>query len=183
MLVEDLSIVDGASPLWETMRPMLDAALRLETGDDTTVWHGWNKAQVETFLRRSPHHCCVVVAAWETLHDEQHAERDVLRVGWVGELLDGQVCAIHTLDTLTIVGLPHIHDLEPGYEHARAIMRAVHAGIAPVAWAIFTDKTTWDEWLFATDSEGGVIDKSALLRSLSQQGRCVLLGSQVGHPQ
>ncbi len=181
MLVEELAVVDTTSPLWETMRPVLEAALRLEVSDATSSWHGWNKAQVEAFLGRCPSHCSILVAVWETLRDEQGRERDMLRIGWVGELRDGQVRAIYTLDTFTTAGLSAIEELEPGYEHALEMLRVAKARVAPVAWALFTDKATWDTWLFATASDGGVLDKGVLLTSLTRQGRCVLMGSQAGH--
>jgi hypothetical protein len=54
-------------------------------------------------------------------------------------------------------------------------MRITGIQVAPVAWALFTDQTTWNEWLFAED------DKDELIASLAKQGRCVLMGSQASH--
>lgn len=174
MLAEELSIVNAESPLWSTMRPLLHAALRLEQNDDS-CWHGWSKRQITDFLRTLPAHCTLVVAVWE------QGESEVLNVGWVAEVREGVVCAIRTLDTFGEAGLPSVQQLEPGIEHGLEIMRVAKMQMAPVAVALFTDKETWNEWLYADDGHGGAIDKGAMLMSFAQAGRCVLMGSQVSH--
>jgi hypothetical protein len=50
--------------------------------------------------------------------------------------------------------------------------------VAPVAWALFMEKSAWDEWLFAGGDDSAVIDKGELLATFARQGRCVLLGGQ-----
>ncbi len=54
MLAEELLIIDGDAPLFRPLRPLVDNALRLEHGDDTYNWHGWNWAQIERFLGPLP---------------------------------------------------------------------------------------------------------------------------------
>src|SRR6266568_48005 len=71
-----------------------------------------------------------------------------------------------------------VKHLEPGFEDAFEIIRVARAQVAPVAWGLFTDKTTWDEWLFASNGDEGVIDKGELLASFARKGRCVLLSSE-----
>jgi len=60
-------------------------------------------------------------------------------------------------------------------------MRVVRLQVAPAAWALFTDKPTWDEWILTDDGKSGIVDKGVLLAGLAQQGRCVLLGNQTQH--
>ena len=170
MLAEELSIVNAESPLWSTMRPLLHVALRLEQNEDS-CWHGWNKRQITDFLKTLPAHCTLIVAVWE------QEEQEMLSVGWVAEIREGVVCAIRTLDTLS---LSSVQQLEPGIEHGLEIMRVAKMQLAPVAVALFTDQETWNEWLYADDGHGGAIDKGAMLMSFAQTGRCVLMGSQVG---
>ena len=107
--------------------------------------------------------------------------QESLVVGCVFEVVDGEVCTIRTFEALTEAGLPSVKELEPGFEHASEIMRVVRTQIAPVAWALFTDKTTWNEWLFGDDDKRDAVDKGELLASFARQGRCVLLGSQTVH--
>ncbi len=53
--------------------------------------------------------------------------------------------------------------------------------MSPVAWALFIEKPTWDEWLFADGNDGAVVNKGKLLATFARQGRCVLMGSQTAH--
>ena len=148
MLAEELQVVKADAPSWQAVRPMLSIALQLEH-DDTYVWHGWNKTQIVAFLNNQlPTHCTIVAGVWSVAGNEQSEEHLVLT----------------------------IEHLEPGFEHALDIMRVVRKTIAPVAWALFTDKNTWDEWVYTGDEH--VVDKGELLASFAQQGRCVLMGSQ-----
>lgn len=179
MLAEDLSVVDVNSLLWNAARPLLDAALRLEQNDDTYLWHGWSKQQINAFLGGLPAHCTLIIGVWNTVIDEQdQSEREVLMLGSVCEVIEGEVHSVRTFEAFVSDDLPSVEELEPGFEHAFALMRAARTRIAPVAWAVFTDKTTWDEWLFAASENGGEIDKGELLAFFARQGRCVLMGSQ-----
>lgn len=183
MLAEKLSVVDIQSPLWTPLRSLLNEALRLDQHQDTSYcWHGWNKQQIETFLQKLPVHCTLVVAVWDTSSEDAEdskAEQELVCIGCVVEICAGSVKAIRTLDTF--VELPPVQQLELGYEHALEIMRVARAQIAPAAYALFTDKRTWDDWLYTAGQQSDVVDKAALLASFAHQGRCVLMGSQVGH--
>ncbi|HLZ63484.1 MAG TPA: hypothetical protein VKR06_41655 [Ktedonosporobacter sp.] len=181
MLTEEVSIYDTDSPLWNAVRPLLDAALRLEQGDESYVWHGWSKQQVHAFLKNVPSHCTLLAGVWETSISEDAQEQEVLVLGCLCEVLDGEICSVRTFEALEEAGLPPVKELEPGFEHALEIMRAAKKQVAPVAWALFTDKATWNEWLFADNGDGTVIDKGELLTLLAHQGRCVLLGNQTMH--
>lgn len=177
MLAEELSVIDADSTLWSAARPLLDNALRLEQQDDVYIWHGWRKSQVNAFLQRLPAHCTLLVGVWGASEDSQ----EQLILGVVCEVIEGAIHTIRTFESLADPDLPAVQELEPGFEHALELMRVVRNRIAPVAWALFTDKTTWDEWLFAAEEGEGEIDKGAVLASFAQQGRCVLLGSQASH--
>ncbi len=183
MLAEELIVVDPDSPLWSSARPYLDIALRLEQSDDSYSWHGWHKHQIEQFLKNLPPRCSLVIGVWETLSTEETAssQHEPLILGVACEVLEGQVCSIRTFEALTAAGLKPASHLEPGIDDALEIMRLVRAQIAPVAWALFTNKATWDEWLFTSATNGGIIDKGEILTALARQGRCVLLGSQSTH--
>ena len=184
MLAEELLVLDADSELWPAVRPLLNAALRLEHNDDTYVWHGWSKQQIHQFLQHLPAHCTLIVGVWEMGSQEQAVMgQESLVVGCVCEVVDSEVRTVRTFEALIDEELPSVKQLEPGFEHALEIMRVVRTHIAPVAWALFTDKPTWDEWLFADDDTGHAIDKGELLASFARQGRCVLLGSQTaqGH--
>ncbi len=150
--------------------------MRLEQ-DDSYTWHGWSKAQITAFLKQLPVHCTVLGGVWSVATNEQQQEKLVFSC--VCEVVHGEVQTIRTFEALTDADLPLYEDLEPGFEHALEIMRVVRQTIAPVAWALFTDKNTWDEWLYTGD--GQIVDKGSLLASLAQQGRCVLMGSQAQH--
>jgi hypothetical protein len=180
VLAEEIQVVDSDSPLWHAVRPLLDVALRLELNDETYVWHGWNKEQVRHFLQKLPTRCSLVVGVWETIPTDGDAqEHEQLVLGVVCEVVEGQVCSIRTFEALTAAGLKPIKQLEPGIDDALEIMRVARVQVAPVAWALFTEKTAWDEWLFGDD--GAVVDKGEMLASLARQGRCVLMGSQTSH--
>jgi hypothetical protein len=181
VLAEELSLIDADSSLWSRIRPLLDIALRLEQHDDTYVWHGWRKSRLNAFLKSLPAHCTLVVGVWETGRDEEGQEREQLILGCVCEVIEGEIHTIRTFEAFVDSDLPPIQALEPGFEHALAIMRVARIHVAPVAWALFTDKTTWDEWLFAVGEDGAEINKGDVLTSFAHQGRCVLLGSQATH--
>jgi hypothetical protein len=184
VLVEEFVVLGADSPLWNAVQPLLNAALKLEQQNESYSWHGWKKADVTTFLQSLPARCSLLAAVWEVGEsqklDEQDAqEREILTLGCVCEVIDGEVRSVRTFDTLS--GLPSLELLEPGIFHALEIMREVRAQVAPVAWALFTDKKAWDEWLY-TEHDGGVaIDKGDLLARQAMQGRCVLMGSQAHH--
>jgi hypothetical protein len=194
VLAEELAVLDAASPLWNAVRPLLDIALRLEQSDESYVWHGWNKERINSFLKSLPPICSLVVGVWENVsvgdameeqgkcEEREEWERwESLALGVVCGVVNGEVCSILSFDGLTEFGLKAVEHLEPGVDDAVEIMRVVRTNVAPVAWALFTDKVTWDEWLFAGDDEGGVVDKGEILTSLARQGRCVILGSQTNH--
>jgi hypothetical protein len=191
VLAEELEVLDAASPLWNAVRPLLDIALRLEQSDESYVWHGWNKEQISSFLKRLPPTCSLVVGVWEIVSVgnamkvqekcEEREECESLALGVVCGVVNGEVCSIRSFDGLTEFGLKAVEHLEPGVDDAVEIMRVVRTNVAPVAWALFTDKVTWDEWLFAGGDEGGIVDKGEILTSLARQGRCVILGSQTNH--
>ena len=157
MLAEELLILDGESPLWQVVRPILDAALRLEQNDDAYSWHGWSKQQISAFLQSLPPRCSLVVGVWEA-EDEVRCRRcfehEPLVLGVVCEVVAGEVCSIRTFEALAADGLKPAQQLEPGIEDALEIMRHAKKQVAPVAWALFTDRTTWNEWLLAESDAG-----------------------------
>ncbi len=182
VFAEELVVLDADSPLWNALQPLLNAALGLEQHDETYVWHGWKKTSVAAFLRSLPIHCSLLIGVWDVeesfiSYEQDIQEQETLIVGCVCEVLDGEVCSVRTFDALA--DIPPVEQLEPGIPHALELMRVARAQVAPVAWALFTDKKTWDEWLFTENDEG--VDKGDLLASLAQQGRCVLMGSQTKH--
>ncbi len=89
--------------------------------------------------------------------------------------------SISTFEALEMAGLKPADHLEPGIDDALEIMRAARTLTSVVAWALFIEKTAWDEWLFASGDDGAVIDKGELLASYARQGRCVLMGSRTAH--
>ena len=179
MIAEELVILDPDSASWQAVRPLLTIALNIEQREQY-VWHGWEKSQITRFLERLPRHSTLIVGVWATNADEQDHEH--LQSGFICEVREGQVCSIRTFESLVGEDVPLISELEPGAEHALAIMRSVRTHIAPVAWALFTDKVAWDEWLtmdeHGRDADQESVDKGALLMTLARQGRCVLMGSQ-----
>lgn len=60
---------------------------------------------------------------------------------------------------MTVGGLKSSNQLEPGIDDAREILRQTEKLVAPVAWALFTEKSIWDELLFAGEEDGIVVDK------------------------
>lgn len=184
MLAEELVVLDGDGLLWREVRPLLDAALRLEQNDDAYTWHGWSKQQINTFLKNLPSHCSLIVGVWETVAEgegDDAEELERLRLGFVCEVVEGEVCSVSTFESFLRAGLKPIQQLEPGAEDALEVMRLTRLEVAPVAWALFTEKAMWDEWLFASGDDGAVIDKGELLASFARMGRCVLMGDQAGH--
>jgi hypothetical protein len=179
VFAEELLVLDGDSPLWQSARPLLDIALRLEQNEDNYSWHGWNKEQINAFLNRLPSRCSLVVGVWETIPGETGTdEYEELVLGVVCEVVEGEVHSIRTFQALTSVGRKPTKQLEPGIDDAWEIMHTARKLVAPVAWALFMEKSAWDEWLFAAGDGGTVIDKGELLATLNHQGRCVLLGDQ-----
>ena len=180
MLAEELSVLDADSDLWHPLSPLLDAALRLEQHDTAYSWHGWDKKQIDAFLRSLPDHCTLLLGVWDTSTEETNQlEHEVLVLGCVCEVVHKEVCTLRTFEALS--GIPPVKELEPGFEHARALMKAAQEQVAPVAWALFTDTITWNEWLYAEGPDGAVADKGELLAGFARQGRCVLMGSQTRH--
>lgn len=177
MIAEELVILDPGSASWQVVRPLLTIVLALEQ-HEKYVWHGWNKASITSFLDRLPSPSTLIVGVWSTNADGQ----EQLQLGFVCEIDGGQVRTIRTFESLAGGDIPPVQELEPGAEHALAMMRYVRTHIAPVAWALFTDKETWDEWIDADEESDSTgihgIDKGALLMAFAQQGRCVLMGSQ-----
>ncbi|WP_376794261.1 hypothetical protein [Thermogemmatispora sp.] len=192
MLAQEVAVLDGDSPLWEGARALLNAALLLEQQEESYVWHGWTRRQIETFLRGLPSPCSLVAAVWQAALPEQLSGQDRgategaerLKLGLVCEVVGGEIRSLRTFEALRAAGLKAVEELEPGYEDGLAILRAAHALVAPVAWALFTDWQTWNEWLLGSDegqSPEKAVDKGALLTALAQAGRCVLLGTQTAH--
>ena len=181
MLAEDFVVIDPNSPSWGALRPYVEAVLRLEQNEGTSPWYGWDKQQINAFLQRLPSPCALLVAVWET-EDAPHGQdaREVLILGCVCEVVAGEVRSIRTFESLQDDDLPPLEELEPGYQHAFELIRVARRLVAPVTWGLFTDKQTWNEWIF---QEGGKPlssnDKGELLAELAQQGRCVLLAQ---HP-
>ena len=136
---------------------------------------------MEAFLKRLPQHCTLLAGTWQTTPGEHGGEeREKLVLGVVCEVLAAEVRSVRTFTAFVADGLPPVEQLEPGFEHARTLMQIVSKQVAPVAWALFTDKPTWDEWLLTAGDDGGAIDKGELLASFAREGRCVLI-SQSPH--
>jgi len=180
VLAEELIVVDGDSSLWQAVRPLLDGALRLEQHDNIYSWHGWSKQQIDTFLASLPPHCSLIVGVWGT-EVGTAGEQEYLALGCVCEVVEGEVCSVRTFEALEAAGLKAVKHLKPGFEDAFEIMRVARTQVASVAWALFTDKATWDEWLFAGNGDKVAIDKGELLASFARKGRCVLLSGRVEH--
>ncbi|GCE24594.1 hypothetical protein KDA_00780 [Dictyobacter alpinus] len=176
MLAEELIVVDAASPLWNNARPLLDIALKIEQQNGSYTWHGWQKESINAFMQGLPAHCALIAGVWQ---EDVAQQQESLWLGCVLEVREGVVCSIRTFAAFEDAGLPPTTQLEPGFAHAQELLSLTKSLIAPVAWALFTDKTTWDEWLLTDNDVEQHIDKGQLLASFSQQGRCVLLGSQV----
>ena len=174
MLAEALSVEHADSALWQALRPLVEVALRLEQEAATSSWRGWQKQSIETFLKGLPDHCALLVGVWEDGAGE--GTEEMLYLACACEVRHGEVIAVRCLDALDG---PEQRVWEPGIQHGLEMMRMVRSRVAPVAWALFTDKATWDEWLFTTQEDEGALDKGALLVALTHQGRCVILGN--GH--
>jgi hypothetical protein len=192
VLAEELTVLDADSPLWSTARPLLDVALQLEQQDETFSWHGWDKRQINQFLASLPSRCTLIVGVWDISQDEvegvggadgaaEQVVSELLTIGLVCEVLDGVIHSIRTFNALLDAGLKPVEQLEPGIEDATEILRVVRTAIAPAAWALFTDRATWNEWVYASDDEGHGMNKGELLATFARQGRCVLLGEQTHH--
>lgn len=182
MIADELVVVDGDGRAFRAVRPLLDMALRLDRDDSAFIWHGWNKLQIDAFLAALPARCSLVVGVWETIDEDgegEAPERETLALGCVCEVCDGEVQSICGFESLAGAGLKPVDQLEPGVDDALEIMRAARIMLSAVAYALFIEKTAWDEWLFASGEDGAVIDKGELLASLAREGRCVLMGSQV----
>jgi hypothetical protein len=175
VLADELLVLDADSSLWAAARPLLDVALRLEQNDEGYCWHGWHKKQISQFLKSLPAQCSLVLGVWEMTAEEGETH-EALCLGIACEIVGGELCSIRTFEALAEAGLKPAKQLEPGIDDALEIMRVVRTTIAPAAWALFMDKVTWDEWLFA-----GACDKGELLAAFARQGRCVLLGSRSAH--
>ena len=176
VLAEELQIIDAHAPLWPAVRPYLDAALRLEQYGADYRWHGWNKQQVTRFLATLPPHCSLIVGVWE---EQETEKQEVLVLGLVCEVVAGEVCSLRTLDALTASDMSGMKQWEPGFEDAMELIRAARTQVAPVAWALFTDKATWNEWVLTESDADCSVDKGELLDRFAHQGRCVLMGSQI----
>jgi hypothetical protein len=186
VLAEELIVYDADSTTWRVAKPLLNIAWQLEQGDDTYSWHSWRKSSIDAFLARLPQHCAVMVGVWRTegsmTTDATPSVTDILVIGLVCEIVSAEIRSIRTFDSLTDPRLPSVESLEPGYQHALELMRVAREQVAPVAWALFTDEDTWNEWILTEDdSSHSDVDKGKLLTLLAQQGRCVLLGSQTIH--
>ena len=179
MIAEELIVIDSDSPLWLSTLPIFGSVLRFVQNKEVYLWNGWNKQQIQSFLNSLPSRSSLVAGVWETKAEiEGSHEYEKLIIGLVCEVIDGEISSIRTFDALTVVGLKPSNELEPGIDDAREIIRYSEMLVAPVAWALFLEKTTWDEWLFANVDESTAVDKEQQLATFAQQGRCVLIGSQ-----
>jgi hypothetical protein len=183
VFAEEFLVCDADSALWQDARSLLNIALNLEQQDEQYRWHGWQKQHIAAFLQGLPPHCTLLVGVWETdasAHEEELGQERLL-LGIICEVVKGEICSVRTFEALSDPNLPAIEALEPGFEHARELLRVTKMQVAPVAWAIFTDQTTWQEWLLAESADEQIFDKGELLASLARQGRCVLMGSRAMH--
>ena len=179
MIAEEFIVSDSNSPLWLSTIPMFEDVLRFAQNNEVYSWNGWNKQLIQSFLDSLPSRSSLVVGVWETKAEKEGSpEYEKLVIGLVCEVNDGEVMSMRTFDALTVGGLKPSNQLEPGIEDAREIIRYTEKLVAPVAWALFTEKSTWDEWLFANGDESTLVDKGQQLSTFAQQGRCVLMGSQ-----
>jgi hypothetical protein len=186
VLAEDFVVVDVNSPSWSAIRPYVEAALQLEQNEASFTWHGWDKHHIDAFLQSLPSPCTLLVAVWEDADEvagnsDLQSTQEMLTIGCVCEVVAGAVHSIRTFEALQDDNLPPLEVLEPGYQHAFELMRVAAKLVAPVAWALFTDKRTWHDWIFVESNHEVTIDKGELLTALVQQGRCVLMGTQTTH--
>ncbi|HYX48389.1 MAG TPA: hypothetical protein VE843_01505 [Ktedonobacteraceae bacterium] len=179
MFAEEFIVIDADSPLWSSARPLLDLAVRLDQNEETYSCNGWNKRQIRGFLDSLPSRSSVIVGVWETIPEKEgSSEHENLFIGLVCEIIDGEINSIRTFDALTLGGLKPSNQLEPSIDDAQEIIGHVEKLVAPVTWALFTEKSTWDEWLLANLDDSIEVDKGKQLIALVHQGRCVLMGRQ-----
>ncbi len=183
MFAEEFLVVDGDSPLWGALGPLLNVALRLDQSDGSMIWHGWRKSPIERFLGQLPSPCSLLVCVWEPTSIDEEIGSERLVLGALCEVVNAEVRTVRSVQALFAEGTRSIVEMEPGISDAMELMRLAKREVAPVAWGLFTDKRTWDEWLL-TEISGeppSPVDKEDLLASLARQGRCVLLGSEVSN--
>jgi hypothetical protein len=179
LLAKEFRVIDETSPLWLCCSSLLDIALCFDHSDETYSWNGWSKQQIGNFLQSLPSRSSIVVGVWETLCEKEgNTEREKLVIGLVCEVINGEVHSVRTFDALSADGLKPSDQLEPGIDDAQEIIRHTERAVAPVAWALFMEKSTWDEWLFASVDESAVLEKAQQLMELAHQGRCVLMRSK-----
>jgi len=179
LLAKEFIVFESDSPLWLSTSTLLDIALRFDRNDETYSWNGWRKQPIRDFLNSLPSPSSLVAGVWETIHAKEGSpERENLVIGLICEIFDGEVRSVRTFDALTDGSLKPSNQLEPCIDDAREIIRQTEKLVAPVAWALFTMKSTWDEWLFAGEEDDIAVDKGQQLTTFTQQGRCVLMGSQ-----
>ena len=179
MIAEELIVIDSDSPLWLSTIPIFEDVLRFVQDKEVYLWNGWSKQQIQSFLNSLPSRSSLVVGVWETKAEKEGKhEYEKLVIGLVCEVIDGEVISIRTFDALTVEGPKPSNRLEPGIDDAREIIGYSEILVAPVAWALFMEKSTWGEWLFANVDESTAVDKGQQLATFAQQGRCVLMGSQ-----
>ena len=174
MLAEEFAILADNGPLWQAARSLLDVAARLDQMDQIHNWHGWQREQIDAFLAALPSPSSLVVGVWEM----QPSLPDRLHLGIVCKVVQGEICSLSTFEALRSAGLKPSEELAIGIEDALEIMHYARSQVAPVAWALFCEKTAWDEWLFTAIEEHEGQSKGELLRNLIDQGRGVLMGSQ-----
>jgi hypothetical protein len=120
-----------------------------------------------------------VVGVWETISENAGiAESERMVIGLICEVIHGEVHSIRTFDALSANGLKPSNQLEPGVDDAREIILYTEKLVAPVSWAFFTEKTTWDALLFSSVDNGTMVDKAQQLAALIHQGRCVIMGNK-----
>jgi hypothetical protein len=179
LLAKEFIVFESVAPLWLSTRTLLDIALRIDQNDETYSWNGWSKQPIRDFLNSLPSPSSLVAGVWETIPGREGSpECENLVIGLICEIIDGEVCSVRTFDALTVGGLKSSNQLEPGIDDALEIIRQTEKLVAPVAWALFTEKSTWDEWLFAVEKDGIAVDKGQQLIAFTRHGRCVLMGSQ-----
>jgi hypothetical protein len=178
VLAEELVVFNGEGPLWQTARPLLDAALRLENLDDSAVWHGWRKREINVFLQSLPSPSSLIAGIWETLPaTENRPAQDKLVLGVVCKVEQGEIRSFGTWETLVSAGLKSLDTLEIDMNDILEVMHYARRQFAPVAWALFGDRSAWNRW-FLSDDEDALLKKADLLRQLVARGRIVLMGSQ-----
>lgn len=179
MLAEEFKVIDSDSTLWLSSNSLLDIVRRFEEQNEAYSWNGWNNQQIRNFLQSLPARSSIVVGVWETIAEKDgSAESEKLVIGLICEVIHGEVYSIRTFDALSSDGLKPSNQLEPGIDDARKIILYTEKLVAPVAWALFTEKTTWDELLFSSVDNGTVVDKAQQLAALIHQGRCVIMGNK-----